>query len=80
MNSGLVLGLVVFAISVIITTWTLDLLAETANKEQIFDYSELVEKYFGYKMLVLTELMSLLNNMGGVVAINKFSKVFSKYS
>lgn len=77
---GIILGLIIFAISAIATHWTLSLITETSKEEEIYDYSELVEKYFGPKMLVLTEIMSLVNNMGGIVALNKISNFNTYFS
>lgn len=78
MNVGIVLGLIIFMVCAAATQWTLTLVTMTSAKDNIYDYSELVQKYYGSKLLLLTEIMSLVNNMGGIIALNKFSKLHLK--
>lgn len=70
---GLILGMIIFLISSFATYWTLNLLKEAAYKDKIYSYGELVEKYYGKKLLITTEVILVINNMGSIVAWNMFS-------
>jgi amino acid permease len=70
--SGVILCLIIFFISACITYWTLSLLTETVLKEGSCNYKVLLEKYYGNNIIILTIIMSIINNLGSIVAWNVF--------
>jgi amino acid permease len=69
---GVILGLIMFFITGFICHWTLVLVEKVAIKEKIYDYGDLVEKHYSKPIVGLTVIMCLVNNLGSVMAWNKF--------
>jgi amino acid permease len=72
--NGVILCLILFFIAWYATSWTMGLLGDVAIKEDTFDYTDLVVKYYGEQMGVITEIVMLINNLAGIICMNIISK------
>jgi uncharacterized membrane protein len=70
---GVISSLVIFVISSLAAHWTMTLIGKTADKEKIYEYEELVDMHYGSKLVILTSVMQLINNLGAIIAWNKYS-------
>jgi amino acid permease len=71
-TQGIVLCLLLFFFSAFACHWTLSLLAQVSIKEGSFEYSDMMAKYYSNNMVIFTNVMVLICNIGSVLAWNKF--------
>jgi amino acid permease len=64
---GIILGFLLFLISAKLVYMTMGLIIKVGYKHNILDYTSLVHKFFGPKIVMLTSVFNLISNFGGIV-------------
>jgi amino acid permease len=72
-TNGVFLCLIICFCSYLATLWTQDLLLKVAEKELLYDYKPLCEKYFGRNMSNITELILTIGTLQVIVCYNIMS-------
>lgn len=64
-----------YLIAAVCVYWTLNLLKNVAFKDNLLNYSYLINKYFGNRQVIVYEVVNLVANIGGMIVYQQISNI-----